>query len=138
MVENDVKYLIRKVRNSLLWVFIPIILPILLSFGWLMITDHFRIEDIQKNKQDIREAYEYWTNIQLLVERKTALFEQYIIDDKADLVEIKRKIEKIEDEIRDIHKSYNPTRRVQENDVADILGKDYVKEVLYPNMGKNP
>jgi len=135
MSENDVKTLIREVsksiRKSLLWVLIPILVPSFLGLGWVAISDHFLL----KNKQDTLKAYEYWTNIQLLVERKTALFEQYVIGDTSNHSEILRRMGIIEDEIRYIHRNYNPTRAISEDEGPDILGQDYVNEVALPALG---
>jgi len=130
MTETDIKYLIRKVTRNLLYVLIPSII----SFGVMIVNDHYSIKQVERDKISKDEAYKYWTNLQLLVERKTAIFEQYIISNEKNRDRLLKDMEKIEDQIRELHKQNNATRGTNKNE-ADVLGIDYVKEVQLPALG---
>ena len=130
MTETDVKYLIRKVTRNLLYVLIPSII----SFGVMIVNDHYSIKQVERDKISKDEAYKYWTNVQLLVERKNALFEQYIINNEKNRDRLIKDMEKIEDQIRELYKENNATRETS-NKEPDVLGIDYVKEVQLPALG---
>ena len=130
MTETDVKYLIRKVTRNLLYVLIPSII----SFGVMIVNDHYSIKQVERDKISKDEAYKYWTNVQLLVERKNALFEQYIINNEKNRDRLIKDMEKIEDQIRELYKENNATRGTS-NKEPDVLGIDYIKEVQLPALG---
>jgi len=130
MTETDIKYLIRKVTRNLLYVLIPSII----SFGVMIVNDHYSIKQVERDKISKDEAYKYWTNVQLLVERKNALFEQYIINNEKNRDRLIKDMEKIEDQIRELYKENNATRETS-NKEPDVLGIDYVKEVQLPALG---
>jgi hypothetical protein len=137
MSEADVKILIREVSRKVAWKILYILVPSLLAFGTMIVTDHFKLKNMDELKINKEEAYKYWTDVQLLVERKNALFEQYITDDAADKEELKRRMESIENEIREIYKHFNPIRGSSSDELPDPLGHDYVREVAMPQLLTN-
>ena len=100
----------------------------------MIVNDHYSIKQVERDKISKDEAYKYWTNVQLLVERKNALFEQYIINNEKNRDRLIKDMEKIEDQIRELYKENNATRGTS-NKEPDVLGIDYVKEVQLPALG---
>jgi len=131
MTETDVKYFIRKVTRNLLYVLVPTII----SFAVMIVNDHYGLKQLERDKISRDEAYKYWSNLQLLVERKTAIFEQYIISNEKNKDVLLKDIEKIEDQIRELYRENNATRTLSDN-TPDILGIDYAREVQLPALDR--
>lgn len=104
---------LRKWRKDTVRAILIASIPVIFAIIGIMIKMY---SDIQLNKQKIQFTDSYYTRLMTIIDRRTAVWEDYIIANEKDKKELRQELGDLEDELIEIYKKYSdiPRNKIQE------------------------